>query len=138
MRRSPLATLFALFLACGCLAACTAFRFMQGEPGTDLSRVQVGARLEEIEAVLGGPVREWQTSLDVRYRMYSYDAGAPPDNGSAAVMVYLDIASAGFGEIIIAAANAAGDRAFTPIRVRGLLAVPYGKDNRAIEGFSGE
>jgi hypothetical protein len=124
-------------LAIGSLAACTVTRFMEGERGTDLSRVTVGAGQQEIEAIVGTPVREWQSAPGIRYRLYSYDEGAPPRSGDAATMVYLDVVSIGLAEVFVAADNARGGHAYKPFHVRSFLAVAYGDDDRAVGIFAG-
>lgn len=126
-----------LLLAIGLLTACATARLAEGERGTDISSVRIGATQAEIEATLGLSVREWRTASGIRYRLYSYDAGAPPSKGDAATMLYLDIVSAGLAELIIAADNSHGGNAFKPMHTSGLLAVAYADDDRVVGVFPG-
>jgi hypothetical protein len=120
------------------LAGCSVTRFVQVEPGTDISGIKPGAGRAEIEAVVGTPVREWTTGLQVRYCLYAYDAGSEPQYGDASTMLYLDVVSLGLAELFVAidkSADPARRSVLEPRHNRGLLAVSYDAENRALGVF---
>lgn len=108
------------------LAGCVASKIAEGRPGVDLSRVVPGATRAQVEDVLGTPAREWTTSLRIRYCLYRYDAGVPPDPDRAALVGVFDTLALGS---VSASAAIAGDDALGPSR-QALLGVSYGPDDR--------
>ena len=87
--------------------------------------------LEQIEAVVGTSDREWVTSLGVRYRLYRYDAGIPPDKSDAGAILFLDIISLGMVEVM----EAASDGTFAGRREFRDLAISYDARDLAIGIF---
>jgi hypothetical protein len=88
-----------LFLAWLFQSGCTVAKALKGEPGKDVSSIKSGITKQEAEEILGSPIREWTTPLNIRYYVYSYDAGIPPNLGDAAAFAFLDIIGAGVLEL---------------------------------------
>lgn len=105
------------------VAGCAVSKALESAPGIDLSPVKAGATRQEVEAVVGEPLREWTTRTGVRYRLYRYDAGIEPSAGGAGLVVFMDVITLGLFEVIEAASPAGWN-------IRGekkqpLLAVSY-------------
>jgi hypothetical protein len=115
-----------LLLGIAVLPACVATKVAEGRPGADLSQIVPGATRAEVEEIVGAPVREWTTSLGIRYRLYRYDAGVAPAPGTAAMLGILDAAMLG---MISAASAIEGGGSLGPSR-QPLMAVSYGPDDR--------
>jgi hypothetical protein len=92
---SIICLLFALLFQSGCTVA----KALKGEPGKDVSSIKSGITKQEAEEILGSPIREWITPLNIHYCVYSYDAGIPPSPGDAAAFAFLDIIGAGVLEL---------------------------------------
>lgn len=122
------------WISMAALQGCAVHKVWKGEPGDDLSSLRPGMTLEQVEAVVGTSDREWYTSLGVRYRLYRYDAGIPPNKSDAGAILFLDVISLGMVEVI----EAATDESFTtkPHEVHD-LAVSYDHRDVAIGIFTG-
>lgn len=115
-----------VLLGIAVLAGCVAARIAEGRPGADLSRVVPGATRAEVEDILGAPVREWATPLNIRYRLYRYDAGVAPQPHKAAAAGILDAAMLG----MLSAVSATDEHQGLGPSRRALMAVSYGPDDR--------
>lgn len=73
------------------LGGCVTAQLLSGEPGTDVSAVRAGARREDVEKIVGAPVREWQSIHGVTYCLYGYFAGVAPDVPTAALFLLLGL-----------------------------------------------
>ena len=87
--------LFALLFQSGCVTVAV----LKGEPGKDVSSIKPGISKQGAEEILGSPMREWITPLDIHYCVYSYDAGIPPSVADAAAGAFFDISSVGLFEL---------------------------------------
>lgn len=85
------------------LQGCTIAAALRGEPGTDIGNLKPGLTRSAAEAVLGPPRREWTTPVNIRYRIYRYDAGVPASRSDAAAMTFLNVISLGLFELYEAA-----------------------------------
>lgn len=129
-----LSLLLVAWIIVAALQGCAVHKVWKGEPGDDLSSLRPGMTLDQIEAVVGTSDREWYTSMGVRYRLYRYDAGIPPDKADAGAILFLDVISLGMMEVI----NAASDQSFTAEPHEFLdLAVSYDVRGVAIGIFTG-
>lgn len=81
------------FQGCGTMYA------LKSEPGKDISSIKPGITREEVEASMGKSEREWTTSADVRYRIYTYDAGVPPNKSQAFSNFLAEVATLGIVDI---------------------------------------
>ena len=116
------------------LQGCAVHKVWKGEPGDDLSSLKPGMTLDQIEAVVGTSDREWYTSLGVRYRLYLYDVGIPPDKADAGAILFLDVISLGMLEVI----EAISHESFTgDTHEYSDLAVSYDPHDVAIGIFTG-
>ena len=105
------------------IAGCAVSKTLESTPGIDISAVRPGATRQQVEGLVGGPLREWTTRTGVRYRLYRYDAGIEPSAGGAGLVVFMDVITLGLFEVIEATSN-------SPWNLRGekkepLLAVSY-------------
>ena len=116
------------------LQGCAVQKVWKGEPGDDLSSLKPGMTRDQIEAVVGTSDREWYTSLGVRYRLYLYDAGIPPDKSDAGAILFLDVISLGMIEVM----EAVSHESFTgDAHEYSDLAVSYDPNDVAIGIFTG-
>ena len=118
------------------IAACAVSKPLERTPGVDLSPVKIGTTRQQVEAVVGDPLREWTTRRGVRYRLYRYDAGIDPSAGGAAVELMMDIMTLGGYE----AMHAASPEEWTAWKVETqrkwpLLAVSYDSQEIVIGVF---
>lgn len=81
------------------MTACSAAKLAKPVPGTDITSVQTARSRPEIEAVLGAPLREWNSAAGVRYCLYEFDGGYMGDTSAARTALLLSIATLGFLEI---------------------------------------
>jgi hypothetical protein len=88
--------LFALLFQSGCVMAVAT---LKGEPGKDVSSIKPGISKQEAEEILGSPIREWITPLNIHYCVYSYDAGIPPSVADAAFFAFFGIITAGLYDL---------------------------------------
>lgn len=105
------------------VASCAVSKALESAPGIDLSPVKAGATRQEVEAVVGEPLREWTTRMGVRYRLYRYDAGIEPSAGGAGLVVFMDVITLGLFEVIEAASPAGWN--IQGEKKQPLLAVSY-------------
>jgi len=105
------------------VSACAVSKALERKPGADLSPVKVGAARQEVEAVVGEPLREWTTRLGVHYRLYRYDAGIEPSTGGAGFVAFMDVITLGLWEAYDAASPEGLD--VRGERKQPLLAVSY-------------
>ena len=87
--------LFALLFQSGCVTMAV----LKGEPGKDVSSIKPGISKRGAEEILGSPMREWITPLNIHYCVYSYYAGIPPSVADAAASAFFDISTAGLFEL---------------------------------------
>lgn len=131
MSFKPTLILFPLMISLlqfGCLAN----RHLEGEPGFDVSSIRAGNNKGQVEKLLGAAIREWNSSEGFKYRVYNYDAGAPPNAGEAAAVVFFDVMSLGVSELV-AALN---KNAFAPRRIKDQMAVAYNSNDVVIGVFA--
>ncbi len=62
--------------------------------------LEIGQHKSEAEKILGDPIREWSTSSNVNYCVYSYKTGVSPSIGDASAHVFMDVASFGIWELV--------------------------------------
>lgn len=115
------------------IAGCAVSKTLESTPGIDISGIKAGATRQQVEAVVGGPLREWTTRTGICYRLYRYDAGIEPSAGGAGLIVFMDVITLGLFEVIEATSN-------SPWNVRGekkqpLLAVSYDAQDTVIGVF---
>lgn len=122
----PIIRILIVALGIGMLGGCAASKVAEGRPGVNLSQVVPGSTRAQVEAVLGAPVREWTTPVGIRYRLYSYDAGVPPNPDQAVLAGIFDVLMLGS----LSAAAALDDRGGLGPSQQSLLAVSYGADDR--------
>jgi len=80
----------------GCLFVQT----VSSEPGIDVSSIRPGVSREQVEKVVGAPLKQWTTSQGVRYSLYRYYGGMQPNAVSAGVVGFADVISLGMFELI--------------------------------------
>ena len=118
------------------VSACAVGKALERTPGVDLSPVKVGATRQEVEAVVGEPLREWTTQTGVHYRLYHYDAGIEPSAGGAGFVVFMDVITLGLWEAYDAVwpeqLDVRGERK------RSLLAVSYDPQGIVIGVFKND
>lgn len=90
-----------------------------------------GSTRAQTEATLGPPVREWTTSVGIRYTLYRYDAGVPPDPDMAVLTGIVDVGMLG----ALSAATALDEHGGLGPPRYALLAVSYGTDDRVLGVF---
>ena len=116
--------LFITFLLSSCMTASA----LKGQPGIDITSVKPGISRVEAEKILGSPLREWMSS-DIRYCVYAYDGGIPPNASDAAAFAFLEIISVGLLDLY----EAIGASELTKIRnkvsrIAEKIAVSYDVD----------
>jgi len=89
-----------IFLGILNLQGCTVSSLTKGQPGKDISTLKPSLSRSEAEAILGPPLREWTTPMNIRYRIYRYDAGVPPSGTgeSVAFVAFMDVITLGLFE----------------------------------------
>jgi hypothetical protein len=127
-----------LLIALACVAVtwisgCTTMRALERDPGTDLSPVKAGSTRQQVQAVLGDPLREWVTRADVQYCLYRYDAGIEPSPMAATQTVLINIATLGLFEAIEGMKELPND--FRGPRKYQLVAVSYDSKDVALGVF---
>ena len=90
-------------LVAGLVAGCSVADSVNGVPGVDTSTIAPGVMRTEVESRLGAPVRSWVSEHGVRYSLYQFSIGVPPNGAATAAMVIMDVATAGIWEIFWAA-----------------------------------
>lgn len=115
------------------IAGCAVSKTLESTPGIDISAVKTGTTRQEVEAVVGEPLRDWTTRMGVHYRLYRYDAGVEPSAGGAGLVVFMDVITLGLFEVIEDTSN-------SPWNLRGekkqpLLAVSYDAQETVIGVF---
>ena len=116
---------------------CTVVQFAAGEKGADVTKIQPGLTRSEAEAVLGRPLKEWNSPSDVTYRTYKYDSGRPPNFADAAASAFMDIASLGLWEAIEAIGGTLKTKYMDQQRTTARLVISY-DDQDIILGVFGE
>ena len=91
----------ALLTALG--TGCSVVELAEGRPGVDFSSLAPGVPRAEVEARLDAPVRSWISAEGVRYSLYEFDMGVPPNVGDAALMAMLTVYTLGLMEVLWAA-----------------------------------
>lgn len=136
-RRKPASFVQCVLLALPLfLQGCIAHSALKGEPGKDISGVREGISLEQVEAVMGKSTREWSASTGVRYRIYRYDAGAPPSKFNAFRDFMGELATLGLVSLYTAAtAPEMLDKRPQEEHVMREMAVSYDSQDRVIGVF---
>jgi hypothetical protein len=119
------------------LGGCSVTAALQTEPGVDVSSVAPGATREQVEAVVGKPVKEWTSALGVRYCVYQYYGGKQPSHSNASGRVLLNIASLGFLELLYQLDADTQKRDREEGKVFPLMAVSYDAQSVVIGTFPG-
>ena len=88
-----------LLLLGAALGGCTVVDAARGEPGVDTSGLKLGVMRTDVEAIIGSPLRDWESESGVIFALYEFDGGRPGDRDSASVLMLLNIASAGLLEL---------------------------------------
>lgn len=81
------------------LQACSVAHSLHGKPGLDLASIRPGMTRSDVDAILGAPIRGWQSPSGIRYEVYKYDPGVPPNVGEAGFFAFMDVVSLGIWEI---------------------------------------
>jgi hypothetical protein len=122
---------FCLALLGGCMVTAA----LETEPGVDISSIAPGAAREQVEAIVGKPVKEWTALSGVHYCVYRYYGGKQPSHINATGRVFLDIATLGIGELIYLADAESAKRDREEGKIFLLLAVSYDSQNIVIGAF---
>lgn len=127
------------FVAMLMLQGCTIASFTKGQPGTDISSLKPGVSRAEAEAILGPPLREWTTPMNIRYRIYRYDAGVPPSGTgeTVAFVAFMDVITLGLFEVYEAtgATNLSKPSKDSLMRVWRQIAIAFDADERSVGLF---
>jgi len=92
-------TIAVIYLLLVGITGCTVSKFATPVEGKDVTTVQPGSTREQLEALLGACIREWNSETGILYCMYEFDAGYPGDKASAALWAVLDVMSLGLFEL---------------------------------------
>lgn len=111
------------------LTACMTVRVVTVK-GPDLSSVRPGATRGEIEAILGGSIRQWTLPGDVTYRVYTYSGGA--FKRDIAMAVGMDVITLG----VISITELEAQRQTFPRRRQVQIAVSFNENDVVIGTFS--
>jgi hypothetical protein len=75
----------------------------KGTPPVDASSLAPGVSRTEVEARLGQSKRNWTTAEGVRYSLYEFGPGVPPQPADAIMMAMFSLYTLGLVEVIHAA-----------------------------------
>jgi hypothetical protein len=101
------------------LGACSIGTALSGRPGVDVSGIKPGAERAQVETAIGPPHREWQSAAGVTYCFYEFDGGVKPTVGGAALLLLVDVGTAGLMEV--ATHNATPDALVGAEKVRRII-----------------
>ena len=124
-----------LFLALPLQFSCMMAAALKDQPGIDVSSIKPGISKQEADKILGSPMREWITPLNIHYCVYRYDAGIPPSADDAAVFAFFDIITVGFIEFYEATGITAVGKTREANRVVEKIAISYDANDIIIGVF---
>ena len=93
-----MALLLSLLVAAS-VSGCLFVHTLSSEPGIDISSIKPGISRAQVEKVVGAPLKEWTSSLGVRFSLYRYYGGVEPSAVGAGLVGFLDIISLGLFEL---------------------------------------
>jgi len=100
VRASRLFASLLLIVVASLGAGCTVVRSARGgDGGKDPTPIQPGTTRAAAEVITGSPLREWTSTAGLRYRLYQYDAGCPPNLLDAAGGLFADVLTFGLLEL---------------------------------------
>jgi len=126
---------FAVLIATG-LGGCSLAEALRTEPGVDVTTVRPGATREQVEKLLGPPVKTWKTTAGVEYRVYRYYAGKEASALAATESILLNIATLGVMELLYEADPETRKAVSDSGRKEAVLAVSYDARGVALGVFS--
>jgi hypothetical protein len=117
-------------------SGCSVAESLRTEPGTDISSIQPGATRQQVEAVVGKPVRQWRTNLGVLYCVYQHYGGKDASYATATGQVFLNVATLGLAELLYQMDPEAMKRANEGEMKRAVIAVSYDAQDTVLGVFS--
>jgi hypothetical protein len=114
------------------IMGCTVARSYRDEPGADVNSVRPSINQTQVEAILGKPIRCWQSSTGIRYCLYEYDAGVKGSGGDAAALAFVDAITLGLFELF---ASMDSSHSFRPQHGKGRIIISYDVNNMVLGTF---
>ncbi|NJC88509.1 MAG: hypothetical protein FIB02_08260 [Desulfuromonas sp.] len=84
-----------------------------------------------MQAIVGPPLREWTTAVEIRYGVYSYNGGRPGSAADASALLFMDVITAGLFEVFMFL----GTNDFERSGLMKQMAVAYDSNNLVVGAF---